>query len=234
MVGVDLGLTTFATLSDGEKVESPRPLAVKLKILRRRSRQHARKVKGSANGIKPAITPPRLHRRIRNTRNDFVHKLTTRLAKTKSVVVVEDLAVKNMMGNHKLARHIGDQGWGEFRRQLAYKCGWYGSHLAVAPRFFASSKTCSACGHVVPSLSLSTRTFVCPACGHVQDRDVNASKNLVNWFNSQIPEVLRESTPAEMEALAAPRGDETTVVDAGMGSMAIEALKSGTVHGHDL
>jgi putative transposase len=121
---------------------------------------------------------PGAHRRIRNQRNDALHKATTALAKAKSVIVVEDLHVAGMVRNRHLARAIADQGWAEFHRQLAYKTRWYGSRLLVAPRFYPSSKTCSGCGLVKADLPLGVRMFACPTCGLVLDRDVNAARNL--------------------------------------------------------
>jgi putative transposase len=121
----------------------------------------------------------RLHRKIRNRRQDFLHKVTTELAKTKRAIVMEDLHVRGMVQNRALARAISDMGFGEFRRMLTYKCAWYGSELIVAPRFYASSKTCSACGYVISELPLSVREWTCPACSTRQDRDINAAKNLL-------------------------------------------------------
>ncbi|PDO10802.1 MAG: transposase [Candidatus Reconcilbacillus cellulovorans] len=181
--GMDVGLSHFATIasSDGEveKVEAPRPLARYLRILRRRQRRHSRKQKGSHNRKKSALRLARLHRRIRNIRRDFLHKLSTHLAKTKRVIVVEDLNVAGLLGNQRLARHIADMGWGEFRRMLAYKTVWYGGRLQVANRYYPSSKTCSGCGHVLDKMPLWIREWRCPACGTHHDRDANAAKNLL-------------------------------------------------------
>ncbi|MDN5348466.1 MAG: putative transposase [Clostridia bacterium] len=183
-IGVDVGLDHFAVLSTGEKIEAPRSLERNLKRLKKLSRQHSRKQKGSSNRKKSALRLARLHRRIKNQRRDFLHKLSTRLAKTKPVIVVEDLAVENMVKNGRLSRAIADAAWGEFRRMLEYKTRWYGSRLAVAPRFFPSSRRCSACGHVLSELRLSIRHWTCPECGACHDRDVNAAVNLLQWFNS--------------------------------------------------
>ncbi len=178
VVGIDLGLTTFAALSDGEKIEAPKPLAKHLRRLKRLQRRLSRKQKGSRNRKKAQMRIRRLHRRIRNIRQDFLHKLTTRLAKTKAVIVVEDLNIKGMMQNHHLARHIGDAAWGEMKRQLDYKTRWYGSRMVEADRWYPSSKTCSACGYRLDKLPLSVREWVCPECGVIHDRDENAGKNL--------------------------------------------------------
>lgn len=182
-VGIDVGLAHFATVvqEDGrvEKIPAPRPLLRYLRLLRRRQRRHSQKQKGSKNRKKSALRLVRLHRRIRHIRQDFLHQLTTHLAKTKRAVVVEDLRVSGMLKNPKLARHIADMGWGEFRRMLAYKCQWYGSQLVEANRYFPSSKKCSCCGQVLESLPLDVREWVCPACETQHDRDVNAARNLL-------------------------------------------------------
>lgn len=178
IVGADLGLNSFAVLSDGTRFQAPKPLEHLLKRFRRLSKRHSRKMKGSNNRRKSARQLARFHRRVRNMRRDFLHKLTTTLAKTKSVVAVETLSVRGMVRNPYLARSISDAGWSDFRRMLSYKTVWYGSHLIVAPRNYPSTRRCSACGHVGPQVPLSERSFECPACGLVFDRDENAAKNL--------------------------------------------------------
>jgi putative transposase len=178
LVGVDRGIRSFAVLSDGTTIDSPRALTRGLRKLRRRSRQVTRKQPGSANRRKAALALARHHRRIRNQRVDALHKATTALARAKSVIVVEDLHVAGMVRNRQLARAITDQGWAEFHRQLAYKTAWYGSRLLVAPRFFASSKICSRCGLVKATLPLGVQVFCCDACGLLIDRDLNAARNL--------------------------------------------------------
>lgn len=178
VVGVDLGVKTFATLSDGTKIESSRPLKTAQAKLKRAQRAHARKQKGSKNRRKSAQRVAKIHAKISNCRKDFLHKTTTMLAKTKSVIVIEDLNVRGMTRNHCLAQAIVDQAMGEFRRQLEYKTVWYGSRLVVADRWYPSSKTCSDCGYVLESLPLSVREWACPSCGVVHDRDLNATINL--------------------------------------------------------
>jgi putative transposase len=176
VVGVDLGLLSFGVVSDGlseERIEAPKPLARHLRLLQRRARTHSRKRRGSRNRARSALRLARLHRRIRNVRSDFLHQVSTRLARTKSVVVLEDLNVGGIVRNRQLARHISDAGWSSFRRMLEYKSRWYGSKVVMAPRFFPSSKKCSECGHVVENLPLSARMWVCPACGVEHDRDAN-------------------------------------------------------------
>ena len=184
LVGIDRGLTHFAILSTGEKVATPKNLEKSLKKLRRFSRGLSRKQKGSNNRKKAVLRLAKLHRKIKNQRRDFLHKLSTWLAKTKPVIVVEDLAIKNMMRNKCLSRHIADAGWGEFKRMLEYKTIWHGSKLVVAPRFYPSSRMCSNCGHMLPELKLSTRHWTCPKCGVGHDRDVNAAINLLQYLNT--------------------------------------------------
>jgi putative transposase len=186
IVGVDVGLNCFFALSNGDKKSAPKPLATNLKKLRRLSRQHSRKRKGSQNRKKSALKLARLHARIGNIRRDHLHKCSTELAKTKLVIVVEDLHVKGMLRNEKLARQISDVGWGEFRRMLEYKTVWYGSHLVVAPRFLPSSKMCSVCRHKLPELPLAVRDWDCPQCQTHHDRDVNAAQNLKDWYLSTV------------------------------------------------
>ena len=186
-VGIDVGLTCFAALSNGEKILAPKPLAKSLKRLKKASQQHSRKIKGSNNRKKSALKLARLHRKNRNIRKDFLHKQTTILAKTKSVIVLEDLDVKGMLSNKRLSRHISDAGWREFRRMLEYKTKWYGSTLIIAPRFYPSSKTCSDCGHLVTELPLEIREWQCTECHSIHDRDVNAAKNLLRFNTGSSP-----------------------------------------------
>lgn len=179
-MGIDLGIKTFATLSDGTTIPHPTPLKAGLRKLRRLDKEVARKQKGSANRRKAAMRRARHYARVANIRRDALHKATTELARTKSVIVVENLCVDGMKRNRSLARSISDAGWGEFRRQLEYKSEWYGSTLVVVDRFFPSSKTCSECGWVKADLTLADRTFRCEDCGIVLDRDLNAAINLRN------------------------------------------------------
>ena len=181
IVGVDLGIKTLAVVSDGTTFENPNALKSKLRKLRRLQRSLSRKVKGSSNRRKAAKWVAKLHWRIANVRSDVLHKLTTHLTRTKSVIVIEDLNVSGMLKNHCLARAISDLGLCELRRQLEYKGEWNDCLIVTADRFFPSSKTCSECGWINEDLKLSDRTWVCLDCGCVHDRDHNAAVNLENW-----------------------------------------------------
>ncbi|NES90840.1 RNA-guided endonuclease InsQ/TnpB family protein [Okeania sp. SIO2B9] len=183
VVGVDLGVKTLATLSTGEVFEGAKSYKKFENKLSRLQYLNRNKKIGSANWKKAQLKIAALHRRVANIRKDTLHKLTTYLAKNHGTVVIEDLNVRGMLANHKLAKLIADQGFYEFRRQLRYKCQWYGSELVVVDRFFPSSKTCSNCGHV-QDMPLNQRTYDCPECGLSIDRDLNASINLRNAVGS--------------------------------------------------
>jgi putative transposase len=177
VVGVDLGLASFAVLSDGTWIEAPKPLAKRLRLLKRRSKQLSRKEKGSNKEKKAALALARLHRKVKNLRRDFLHKQTTWLARTKPVIVVEDLSVRGLSRGW-LSRSVADVGWGTFLQMLEYKAKWYGATLIVAPRSFPSTRLCSRCGHLHGKMPLSQRVFHCEACGLEMDRDLNAALNL--------------------------------------------------------
>lgn len=182
-VGVDLGVSRLATLSrplpnSSGEVEGPKALRSNLKRLKRLSRSLSRKVKGSANRRRAREKIARLHARISNIRKDGLHKLTTSLVRGFAVIGIEDLNVRGMMANDRLARSIADMGFHEFRRQLGYKAAALGCRVVVASRWFASSKTCADCGGIVDALPLSIREWDCAACGAHLDRDFNAARNL--------------------------------------------------------
>ncbi len=179
VAGVDLGIKDFAVTSDGTKIRNPRSLARRERSLARYQRRLARCQQGSANRAKARAKVARAHRKVRASRADFLHRTSARLVRDREVIVIEDLAVKNMIRNRRLAKAISDCGWGEFRRQLAYKTARDGRRLIVTGRFYPGSKTCSTCGHLLAKLSLSTRAWHCPSCGTRHDRDVNAAKNIL-------------------------------------------------------
>lgn len=184
VVGIDLGVKTLATLSDGSSFVGPKALRTNLVKLRRLSRSHSRKVKGSANRRKAQMRLARQHVRIANIRRDALHKLTTDITSRFGIIGIEDLNVKGMVRNRSLARSISDMGFGEFRRQLEYKAALNGCQIVVADKFYPSSKTCSDCKHVLGELRLSEREWSCPSCGIVHDRDMNAAINLENMAAS--------------------------------------------------
>jgi len=196
-VGVDLGIKTFATISDGTSFETPKRYKTLQSKLRREQKSLSRKYeaykatkktnqnipypKKSNNYVKNQDRVARLHKRIADHRNDATHKLTSYLAKNHGTVVIEDLNVKGMMKNKKLAKHISNVNFGEFRRQMTYKGEWYGCEVIIADRFYPSSKKCNCCGELNRNLTLKDRTWVCANCGTHHDRDLNASINLRDY-----------------------------------------------------
>jgi putative transposase len=179
VVGVDLGIKDFTVTSKGEKIPDPRKLGRREQALARYQRRLARCQKGSANRAKAKAKVARAHRKVRASRADFLHRTSARLVRDHDMIVIEDLAVQNMIRNRSLAKAISDCGWGGFRQMIEYKAAKAGRHLIVIGRWYPSSKTCSACGHLLASLSLSTRTWQCPSCRTRHDRDINAAKNIL-------------------------------------------------------
>jgi putative transposase len=177
-VGIDLGLTSFAALSDGRKVDNPRWLRRRERALRRSQRNLAHKHKGSKNREKARRRVARLHARVADARRDFHHQLSTRLVREHQTVCVETLNVAGM-GRSKLAKSVHDAGWGQFTAMLEYKANLYGRTLVRVDRRFPSSQLCSACGHRDGPKPLKVRTWTCPDCGTVHDRDRNAAKNIL-------------------------------------------------------
>ena len=178
-IGIDVGITTLATLSTGEKIANPRHDERLMARKRRLSRSLARKQKGSKNWNKDRLKLARNHARAADRRLDDTHKLSTRLVRENQVIVVEDLSLRNMVRNRKLARVLYDAGLSALIRQLAYKSAWYGRDFLKIDRFHPSSKKCSCCGHVLDRLPLSVRHWTCPACEAEHDRDVNAACNIL-------------------------------------------------------
>lgn len=178
-VGVDLGVKTLATLSDGTVIENPRYLRKSERKLKKAQQELSRKTKGSNRRAKEKATVARIHDRVANQRLDAIHKLTTWLAETYSDISIEDLHVAGMVKNRHLAKSVSDAAFGEFRRQLEYKTARTGARLHVVDRWYRSSKTCSKCGSVKAKLSLSERTYTCDSCGLVMDRDLNAAINIM-------------------------------------------------------
>ena len=213
-VGVDLGISTLATMSDGRKVQHSSKREKLEKQTKRLQKSVSRKQKGSASRYKAVVKLARKHLELTNLRNDLLHKLTAGLVQDYETIVIEDLNVKGMVKNHHLARSISRQAWGEFRQQIEYKSKMHGRTLLVANRFYPSSKTCSECGFVNKGVVLGIDSWVCPSCGVVHDRDFNAAINL-----SKLRAGSSDVKPVEMEALA-DRSliSETAVCEAGTGS----------------
>ena len=177
-VGVDLGVKTLATLSDGTVIENPRPLRKSERKLKRAQKALSRKVKGSKRRAKARAKVARLHARVADVRADAINKATTWLTQTYSDISIEDLNAAGMVKNRRLAKAVLDAAFGEFRRQLEYKTARTGATLHVIDRWYPSSKTCSKCGAVKAKLSLSERVYRCDGCGLSIDRDLNAAINI--------------------------------------------------------
>ena len=178
-IGIDLGLTHFATFSNGTKIENPKPLKRFLKKLKKQQRQLSKKTKGSNNRNRQRIKVAKTHEKITNCRKDFHHKLSHKLTHDNQVktICMETLSTKDMMENSPLARQIADVGWNTFQNILKYKCDWYGKNFIQIGRFEPSSKLCS-CGYVNHELKLSDRQWACPSCNTSHDRDVLAANNI--------------------------------------------------------
>ncbi|MGW1622818.1 RNA-guided endonuclease InsQ/TnpB family protein [Streptomyces sp. NPDC002172] len=178
-VAIDAGISSLVTLSTGEKIANPRHERRDRARLARAQRELSRKVKGSVNREKARHRVAKVHARIADRRRDFLHKLSTRLVRENQTVVIEDLTVRNLLKNGRLARAISDASWTELRSMLEYKCAWYGRELVVIDRWFPSSKLCGACGTVREQLPLNVREWTCDHCGTVHDRDTNAAHNIL-------------------------------------------------------
>ena len=176
--GIDLGLTHLAIESTGRKHKNPRFLRRAAQNLRRKQKSLSRKKRGSANRNKARALVAKAHEKTSNARSDFQHKLSRRLIDENQAVCVETLKVKNMLKNRKLSKHIADASWGELLRKLEYKAAWAGKHLVKIDQWFASSKTCSACGHKSDKMPLDIRKWACPGCHTEHDRDINAAINI--------------------------------------------------------
>ena len=178
-IAIDLGLKDFAVCSDGKAFENHKHLKKKEKKLKHAQRLLSRSKKAGKNRQKRKLKVAILHRKITNARIGNLHKISNQITNKNQVVIIEDLNVKGMMQNHCLAKHIGDASWGEFVRQLEYKCKWKGRELVTIDRFFPSSKMCNSCGYINQDLNLQIREWECPQCNAKLDRDLNASRNIL-------------------------------------------------------
>ena len=179
-IGIDLGIKTLLTLSNGETINNPRWINSNEKKLKKLHKQLSKKQKGSNNRTKAKLKLAKVHEKIKNKKQDYLHNITTKIVNENQIIILEDLNVSGMMKNHKLAKAIQELGLYEMRRQIEYKAKWYGREVVFVSRWFPSSKMCSCCGNIKYDLKLSDREYVCIGCGLVIDRDENAAINIEN------------------------------------------------------
>ena len=186
VIGLDLGIKDFIVDSNGNRYDNKHFHKNQENKLKKLNKQLSKKQKGSNNRNKVRIKLAKVYEKITNQRNTYLHQITSKLVNENQVICIEDLNVKGMMSNHKLSKSIQDLSLYEFRRQLEYKCRWYGRQLIIIDRFYPSSKTCHNCGYIYKDLKLNEREWICPHCGKVIDRDYNASLNILDEGLKQI------------------------------------------------
>ena len=209
-VGLDLGVKDLIITSDGEKFENKHLLKNSEKRIKHLQKVFSKKSKGSKNREKARLKLATAYEKLGNKRKDYLHKLTTRLVRENDIICIEDLNVRGMLKNHKLAKSISDCSFSMIRSMLSYKCGWYGRKLIVIDRWSPTSKRCSCCGSIMPSMGLNVREWACPNCSTYHDRDINAAKNILD-------EGLRlldvGCVPPEFKPVENPTMDDRLAID---------------------
>jgi putative transposase len=219
-VGIDLGLTHFAVMSDGTKVAAPKFLRRAARKLKRLQQDLSRKQKGSANRTKAVVKVARVHARVADTRRDWQHKLSTTLIRENQAVYVEDLCVVGL-GRTRLATSVHDAGWASFTAMLQYKAARYGRVFARVDRYFPSTRMCSDCGRINDKMALTVRSWNCP-CAAVHDRDVNAAKNVL--AAGQADNSNDRGVRVRPAAMLAPRGEAVTHPDTACSTRGVEGI----------
>ena len=209
-VGIDVGIKDFVILSDRKVYENIKPLKTKLKKLKHNQRQLSKKVKGSESRNKQKQKLGVIYENITNIRTDYLHKISTEIVKNHDIIVVEDLNVKGMMKNHKLAQAISDVSWGTFYTMLEYKSKWNDKEYVKIDRWFPSSKTCSSCGWIKQDLELKHREWTCDSCNETHDRDLNAGKNILKQGLNIISGCGIQSDKKQKRSKALPLGESVT------------------------
>ena len=225
-IGIDLGIKDFIVLSDGVKIKNPNFNRKHKHKLSKHQKHLSRKTKGSSRYIKQRIKVAIIHEKINNSRRDFQHKLSSKLINEYDLISLEDLSVKNMIKNHKLAYSISDSSWSSFVSMLEYKALWYGKSVIKIDRWYPSSKTCNECDYIVDKLPLNVRKWKCPKCGIDHDRDINAAKNILRQGLSNVYSPERCLTDVEMEAL---NDDSNIIVETTINEASKKKLKNRKV-----
>jgi putative transposase len=212
-IGMDLGIKSLITFSDGQSVDNPKWIRTNEKELKKLHKQLSKKVKGSNNRNKVRLKLAKLHEKIKNQKQDFLHNITTRIINENQVIILEDLNVNGMLKNRKIAKSIQELGLYKLRRQLEYKSLWYSRELVFVSRWYPSSKTCCECGWKNDNLTLKDREFICCKCGNVIDRDINASINIKNEGIRILKEKIGQRLPESFDESQTTLEDNPTMDD---------------------
>jgi len=212
-IGIDLGIKSLITFSNGQSIDNLKWIRKNEKKLKKKHRQLSKKTKGSNNRNKVRLKLAKLHEKIKNQKQDFLHNITTRIINDNQIIILEDLNVSGMLKNHKLAKSIQELGLYELRRQLEYKSSWYGRKLIFVSRWYPSSKTCCECGWKNNNLTLANRKFECEECGNVVDRDLNASINIRNEGLRILKELIGYRLPESLDENLTTLEDNPTMDD---------------------